>query len=41
MVVLGVNALIFETTGRMCLVKPLSSETEIAENVPIVDGVIT
>ena len=40
MVVLGVYALIFEITGRMCSVKPFLSELGTAENVPIVDGAI-
>ena len=38
MVVLGMNAFIYESSRRTCSVKPLSSEIVIAENVPIVYG---
>ena len=35
------NALIFESTRRTCSVNPFSSELGIAENLPIVDGLIS
>ena len=40
MVVLGKNAFIFESTSRICSVKPFSSELGLTENLPIVDGAI-
>ena len=41
MVVLGMNAFIFESTVITCSVNPFSSELWMAENVPIVDGYTT
>ena len=40
MVVLGMNAVMFESTKRRCAVNPFSSEKKIAENLHIVDGSI-
>ena len=40
MVVLGMNAFIFESTGRIFSVKPFQSELGTTENVPIVYGAV-
>ena len=40
MVVVGMNAFVFDTTERTCSVKPFLSEVGITKNVHIVDGVI-
>ena len=40
MVVLGMNAFIFDITSRKCSVKPFSSKLGVAENVPIFYGEI-
>ena len=37
MVFLGMNALIFQSTGKTCSVKPFSSELGVTDNVPFVD----
>ena len=40
MVVLGRNSFIFESTGKICNVKPFSEEIGVAEDVPTVDGAV-
>ena len=40
MVVLGRHSFVFESTGKICIVRPFSEEIGVAEDVPIVDGAI-